>query len=279
MTMLGESRSKGSVIILEGKGAGGWRGFSQELTGILTLAVPRLHHQRRQLPVLDGFVVQPNSNANGDSRSFKEAVILSNSIPNFSHASAGAQVDSCEFCNGYVNDSLGIFLKAILGCGLDNKWAEVMDKPSEDSVTIQNNDPTDPKPVSNSLNGPSSILKPHPPDPVLKSSPIIKPVTIVKSSLPKPTLKANLIWQPRSGSQIFPRGDVIASGSRDLEHVSVHNEDSESLHLESSLMLASQIPPIAKVFQGIGSVDKTWDPSSNCISISEMAGRCIYRWT
>uniref|UniRef100_A0A2N9F7Q3 Reverse transcriptase domain-containing protein n=1 Tax=Fagus sylvatica TaxID=28930 RepID=A0A2N9F7Q3_FAGSY len=193
--MLGESRSKGSVIILEGKGAGGWRGFSQELTGILTLAVPRLHHQRRQSPVLDGFVVQPNSNANGDSRSFKEAVILSNSIPNFLHASAGAQVDSCEFCNGYVNDSLGIFLKAILGCGLDNKWAEVMDKPS---------------------------------------------------------------------------GRL---GSRDLEHVSVHNEDSESLHLESSLMLASQIPPIAKVFQGIGSVDKTWDPSSNCISISEMAGR------
>ena len=34
MIVLGDTKSKGSVIILEGRAAGGWRGFSQEINGI-----------------------------------------------------------------------------------------------------------------------------------------------------------------------------------------------------------------------------------------------------
>ena len=38
LTVLGDSRGKGNVIILDGKETRGWRGFSHELDGILFLA-------------------------------------------------------------------------------------------------------------------------------------------------------------------------------------------------------------------------------------------------
>jgi hypothetical protein len=47
VTVLGETKNKGSVIIPKGRGAGGWRGFSQEINGILTPAVSVLNHHRR----------------------------------------------------------------------------------------------------------------------------------------------------------------------------------------------------------------------------------------
>ena len=47
VTVLGEIKDKGYVIIPKGRGAGGWRGFSQEINGILTPAVSVLNHHRR----------------------------------------------------------------------------------------------------------------------------------------------------------------------------------------------------------------------------------------
>jgi hypothetical protein len=147
VTVLGETKEKGSVIILEGRGAGGWRGFSQEINGVLTPAISTLNDKRRQMPLPTGAGAQRSSNSNGDSRSFKEVVIRGNPIPKLSHDNAGSAVDSRKCSNA---DSMEIFLKVILECGPDNKWvvqwAGVMDKPSGDPVIIQNNNPVDPKP-------------------------------------------------------------------------------------------------------------------------------------
>ncbi len=45
-------------------------------------------------------------------------------------------------------------------------------------------------------------------------------------------------------------GKVVgeASGARDLDHVSIHSEEPESPHSDSSMVLISQIPPITEVF-------------------------------
>ena len=138
VTVLGDTKDKGSVIIPEGRGAGGWRGFSQEINGVLTPAVSAVHHNRRQAPVPDGSGTQRRSNSNGDERSVKEVVILGNQIPKISHANAVSAVDSRK---GSIADSMELFLKVILQFGPDNKWvvqwAGVMDKPSGDPVIIQ----------------------------------------------------------------------------------------------------------------------------------------------
>jgi hypothetical protein len=269
VTVLGETKDKGSVIILEGRGAGGWRDFSQEINGILTPAVSVLNHHRRQTPIPDGSGAQRNSNSNRDSRSFKEVMILGNSIPKLSHTNAGSQVDS-QKCSHF--DSMEIFLKVIMKCGPDNKWAVqwagVMDKPSGDPVLIQNNDPVDPK-LANI--GPSVTIKPNNSNLVAKPISFAKPNTknharqpVTKPNPPKPALK--FIWRPRSGSQSTVVGE--ASRTRDPEHISVHSKDSES-HLshpqlsDLSLMPISQLPPITEVFQGIGMVAKTWGSSSD----------------
>ena len=131
--MLGESKDKGVVIIPEGREGGGWRGFSQEVDGVLTPADFALHHQRRQTPSPAASGVHKNSNTGGESRTFKEAVIHGNEIPKFLHASNGGRVDSHDSSKA-VTDSVEIFLKVIVGQGLDNKWqvkwAGVVDKPS-----------------------------------------------------------------------------------------------------------------------------------------------------
>jgi hypothetical protein len=289
VTVLGETKDKGSVIIPEGRGAGGWRGFSQEINGVLTPAVSALNHHRRQAPLLDGSGIQRSSHSNGDERSFKEVVILGNQIPKISHANAASAVESRK-CS--IADSMEMFLKVILQCGPDNKWvvqwAGVMDKPGGDPVIIQTQDPVDPKPAKI---GPSLTTnlaaKPN------KLSLVTKPTSVVKPAFnhfqkpdpkpkpPKPTPK--FIWRPRSGSQLTGLGETsgtrapphVSGHSEAPEHVSVHTEGSESQFSESqtsddqlsdsdlSLAPVSQLPTITEVFQEIGAVAKTWGSSSD----------------
>ena len=215
--VLGETKDKGSVIIPEGKGAGGWRGFSQEINGVLTPVISTLNDKRRQMPLPTDAGAQRSSNSNGDSRSFKEVVIRGNPIPKLSHDNAGSAVDSRKCSNA---DSMEIFLKVILECGPDNKWvvqwAGVMDKPSEDPVIIQNNNLVDPKLGNIGPNTTTNMVaKPNKPNLITKpifiaNPPVIqtrKPVT--KPNPPKPAPK--LIWRPRNGSQATGLGE--ASGT------------------------------------------------------------------
>ena len=163
--MLGESKDKGVVIIPEGKEGGGWRGFSQEVDGVLTPAGSALHHQRRQTPSPVASGVHKNSNTGGESRTFKEAMIHGNEIPKFLHANNGGRVDSQDSSKA-VTDSVEIFLKVIVGHRLDNKWevkwARVVDKPS--LIEIQQGPlphPVTPRPnLNNKPNFPINTNKP-----------------------------------------------------------------------------------------------------------------------
>ena len=165
ITVLGESKDKGVVIIPEGKEGGGWRGFSQEVDGVLTPAGSALHHQRRQTPSPVASGVHKNSNTGGESRTFKEAMIHGNEIPKFLHANNGGRVDSQDSSKA-VTDSVEIFLKVIVGHRLDNKWevkwARVVDKPS--LIEIQQGPlphPVTPRPnLNNKPNFPINTNKP-----------------------------------------------------------------------------------------------------------------------
>ena len=272
--MLGESKDKGVVIIPEGREGGGWRGFSQEVDGVLTPADFALHHQRRQTPSPAASGVHKNSNTGGESRTFKEAVIHGNEIPKFLHASNGGRVDSHDSSKA-VTDSVEIFLKVIVGHGLDNKWevkwAGVVDKPSPieiqqgpqlESATI----PQIPYPVMpgpNLNNKPNFPINTNKPPIVTKpnnSAQAYKATVIDKSKGPKPAPK--YVWRPREASKKLPEFAGEASGSQSLDRVSMCSEETESLHSESSMVPASQLPPIAQVLQGIGAVAKTWGSSS-----------------
>jgi hypothetical protein len=157
VAVLGESQSKGTVIIPEGKGTRGWRGFSLEVAGFLASTVgEKIQYGGQRRPVMDhgGSMGQHNLNSGGVARTFKETVTHGIPIPNISHVSVGNKCDSLEISNAAVNDSMEIFLKVILGRGLENKWvvkwAEVLDKPMGDLITVE-----DQQPVNNICTGPN----------------------------------------------------------------------------------------------------------------------------
>ena len=138
VVVLGESKSKGTVIILEGKGTRGWKGFSLEVAGFLPPTVgEKIQYGGQRQPGMDpgGSMGQHNLNAGGVARSFKETVTHGILIPNISQVSVGNKYDSPEIGNAVDNDSMEIFLKVILGRGLENnwvvKWAGVLDSPWE----------------------------------------------------------------------------------------------------------------------------------------------------
>uniref|UniRef100_A0A2N9EI09 Reverse transcriptase domain-containing protein n=1 Tax=Fagus sylvatica TaxID=28930 RepID=A0A2N9EI09_FAGSY len=267
VTVLGDTKGKGSVIIPEGRAAGGWRGFSQEINAILTLVATVVNQLRRQTPLHNVSEPQHGSNSSGDSRSFKDAVILGNKIPDILHASNSVRIDSRD-CSEDNTDSVEIFLKVVVGYGPDNswevKWAGVVDKPS--SITIQNTAPI----VTNAVPiGPKVNTKPNFPNNTFKpEAPLIKPNlsaqacktnTFVKIKDPKPAPNPRFIWKPR---EVAGKAVGEASGARNPNHVSIHSEEPESPHSDSSMVPISQIPPIAEVFQGCGAVTKTWGSSS-----------------
>jgi hypothetical protein len=264
VTVLGETKGKGSVIIPEGREAGGWRGFSQEINGILTPAAPVANQPTRQTPLVS--VAQHASTSGGDPKTFKEAVILGNEIPRLSHVSAGLQVESRK-CS--QSDSLEICLKVIIKCGQDNKWkvhwAGVMDDPNGELV--QNTDHIDPQPVKS---GPTIMpnlfnvnTKPVTLGDQKVQAQARKPINMVHVHAHKPVTKPRFVWRPRGGSQTVQAVDGEASGTRECDHVSVHSEDSESEYSVSSLVPISKIPPITEVFQGSGAVAKTWGSSTD----------------
>uniref|UniRef100_A0A2N9H333 Reverse transcriptase domain-containing protein n=1 Tax=Fagus sylvatica TaxID=28930 RepID=A0A2N9H333_FAGSY len=264
VTVLGEKTGKGSVIIPEGREAGGWRGFSQEINGILTPAATVVNQTRRQTQIFHGAGAHQDSNSAGNSKSFKDAVILGNSIPHIVNASAGLQVDPRD-CS--QKDSLEIFLKVILKSGSDHKWvvhwAGVMDSPSGDPVTIQTNDLTDTQSVKI---GPRDPNKPN--TPILAAKPVtimdpnmnVQPDTMAQAR--KNVTKPKLVLRPRCGSQTVLEDKGETSRTRDIDHVSVHSEDSTSQYSDSSMVPFSKINPITEVFQGTSAVAKTWGSSS-----------------
>jgi hypothetical protein len=271
VTVLGETKDRGFVIIPEGRDAGGWRGFSKEINGVLTPAVPTLKHQREQSPPPAVSGAQRSSNSNGDSRLFKEVVIFGDAIPKFSHVNAGLPEESRNCSN---SDYVEILLKVIVNCGPDNKWAVkwagVLDNPSDPVLSHNSVE-------SKSANiGPSEIIKSDGDDRpttlnlAAKPSSNIEPkVNHAHKPVTKPKFTKNapkFIWRPRSGFQQQCAGET--SGIRDADHVSVHSEESESQLSDSQLSGSqfsdselsiepiSQFPTTTEGFQGTDAVSR-----------------------
>ena len=246
-----------------------------------------MNQSRRQTPILNVTVPQHASNSGGESRSFKEAVIHGNEIPRISQASAGSQAESRNYSQ---SDSLEICLKVIIKCGQDNKWevqwAGVMDKPSVDPVSIQATESLDPQPIKS---GPSVIIKPNlatlVTKPVTHGDPKIqtqahKPGMMVQArkSVTRP-ITLRYVWRPRCGSQTVLGGAGEASGTQELDHVSVHSEDSESQYSVSSVVPISQLHLSPRSFKGLVGWPRHGVLRMTGSSTSGMAGGFACRWS
>jgi hypothetical protein len=281
ITVLGESRGKGIVFIPEGRDGKGWRGVSNVIHDLLTPMVPEKQVSNPRQPPTVMEQRSQISNTHGESRTFKEAVIrgdtIPNIIPNISHVIEGNTSVMRDSGKAVVNDSVELFLKVILGVGPGEKWvvkwAGVMDQPSGAMVSIEDQVGRKTNVTGPFEGGPSVQADVRTgPNVAVSSEASQKPNTIKPS---KPIINKSdpvhkLVWRPRtSGSQKSPK--VVESGSRvnndfpGADHVSVHECDSESLcSSRSSLVPASplEVQPIAEVLKGVGEVDRTWGSSS-----------------
>ena len=190
ITVLGETRGKGIVIIPEGRDGKGWRDVSNVIHGLLNPLVPENHDSKHRRPPTP--TAQNNSNIHGESRTFKEAVIRGD-IPKISHVIEGNIPEMRDSGKAVVNGSVELYLKVVLGVGPEEKWAVkwagVMDQPNGASVSIE--DPVGRRGDTNILfdGGPSRTG----PSNVVSSDAGRK---ISKPNQPKPIQK--LVWRPRS---------------------------------------------------------------------------------
>jgi hypothetical protein len=262
ITVLGESKSKGSVIIPEGRDACGWHGLSKEINGIMAAKSAGNRDANHRWPEERQRTVQDNHGSNlvKDAHSFKEAVIQGDGNPNISLSIAGNQGDLSQIGNGSVKDILELSLKVILGIGpgggWEVKWAGVL--PCEDKGLAPPQAHNIKQPEISLKNGPHLNQVPNTARPIT-SKPNAQPTA------PKP----KMVWKPRvSGFRSMQKSDEAASGSTtanlDLDRVSIHTCDSDSqLSSESGLLPTPPTTdqPIAEAIQDIGEVDRLWGSS------------------
>ena len=167
VTVLGDSKGRGCVIILEGRDAGGWRGVSHEINGLLLPKVNEKQSSNHRWPIAGAFTVQGLhvSNSRKESRIFKDAVIQGDDIPKISHIDSGININMHQFSNCLVNGSVDISLKIILGFGHNNKWevkwAGLLDKPNGQLVPPQTQSTVEAQPdnqPNNQKNQPNNKL-------------------------------------------------------------------------------------------------------------------------
>uniref|UniRef100_A0A2N9FPT0 Reverse transcriptase domain-containing protein n=1 Tax=Fagus sylvatica TaxID=28930 RepID=A0A2N9FPT0_FAGSY len=164
VTVLGDSKGRGGVIILEGRESWGWRGISMEVDGLLRSKAfehQSANHHRRQ--------TAGNSTATGNLRkelyTFKEAVTQGNDIPNISPNPGGDKITE----EVMAKNEVFLNLKVKLIWGTDGKWqaawAGLTDSgPSGISGPLLQNPIHDPKsgPTQDINPGPKHSLKPGP---------------------------------------------------------------------------------------------------------------------
>jgi hypothetical protein len=121
ITMLGDSKGRGCVIVPEGRDACGWRGMSHEINGVMDATTTEKVFPRpdsKHCTTLGNHV----SNFRKDLRTFKDAIIHGGDTPNISLEILGNQCDLRTLGNGLGNDPVEIFLKVILANGPNGKW-------------------------------------------------------------------------------------------------------------------------------------------------------------
>uniref|UniRef100_A0A2N9HJW1 Reverse transcriptase domain-containing protein n=1 Tax=Fagus sylvatica TaxID=28930 RepID=A0A2N9HJW1_FAGSY len=117
ITVLGDSKGRGGVIIPEGKDSWGWRGVSMELQGLLNPTDAEIHgdNHRRQ-PASKPTVV---GNIRKESLTFKAAVIQGRDIPKIVPINSGKEKIS-EGIN--MKKEVLLNLQVKLTCGVDGNW-------------------------------------------------------------------------------------------------------------------------------------------------------------
>ena len=117
ITVLGDSKGRGGVIIPEGKDSWGWRGVSMELQGLLNPTDAEIHG--------DNYRRQPSSkptvvgNIRKESLTFKAAVIQGRDIPEIVPINSGKEKIS-EGIN--MKKEVLLNLQVKLTCGVDGNW-------------------------------------------------------------------------------------------------------------------------------------------------------------
>uniref|UniRef100_A0A2N9G673 Uncharacterized protein n=1 Tax=Fagus sylvatica TaxID=28930 RepID=A0A2N9G673_FAGSY len=227
ITALGDTKSKGYVIIPEGRDACGWNGVSQEISGIMAEQVHGKREVIQRRPETWHLTAQGNqvSNLVRESCIFKDAVTQGN-LRNISIGIAGNQGELSQLCNGSNKDLLEISLKVLLGFGPQGewevKWAGVVQGEAKGLSRQQ-------------FHGYKQ------PEPKLDKRPRVNGSSRLQNSADAGT------------------GQITAN--QDHNRVSVHSCDSESeLSLIASLLLA---PPttgkdIAEAIEEVGEVDWSW---------------------
>jgi hypothetical protein len=139
VTVLGDAKGRGCVIIPEGRNVWGWRGVSHEIDHFLR---PKTREQQGVNPRRpEGGNSTAEDHIRKEYHSFKEAVILGSNIPKVSHINTGVNIDLNQVGNSLVNGATEISLKIILGILHKNnwevKWAGVVNGSSREPSSLQ----------------------------------------------------------------------------------------------------------------------------------------------
>ena len=118
VTVLGDSKGKGGVIIPEGRESWGWRGISLEVDGLLrskAIEQQSVNHHRRPLAGKAMAV----GNLRKESCTFKAAVTQGNDTPKILQNDTGSDKVPEEVM---AKNEVLLNLKVKLICGTDGKW-------------------------------------------------------------------------------------------------------------------------------------------------------------
>ncbi len=117
ITVLGDSKGRGSVIILAGKEAWGWRGLSAELDGLLNPKAVANHGEIHRRPPAGKAPAQ--GNFRNDSCSFKAAVTQGKNLPKILPINSGGDNFSGET---HAENEVILNLKVKLTRDQDGSW-------------------------------------------------------------------------------------------------------------------------------------------------------------
>ena len=123
ITALGDSKSKGYVIIPEGRDACGWHGLSQEINNIMAAQNHGNREVNQHRPQSRHLTVQGKQDPNmvKESRTFKKDVTQGD-MPNILIEIAGNQGALSQLCNDSAKEILELSLNILLSCKPSGEW-------------------------------------------------------------------------------------------------------------------------------------------------------------
>ena len=276
ITVLGDSKGRGGVIIPEGKDSWGWRGVSMELQGLLNPAVAELQSDTHWRPFA-GKSTAPGKIRN-ESLTFKTTVIQGSNIPKILPINSGGEKISEEI-NGQHEVVLNLQVK--LTCGVDGNWHATWAGLANNSNSAPCGPQLGPKSIPTPKPTPKQTpnIHKHGPLPVLQNK-IWKPIGI-KPNIPPPasgsgsTQHEALTREPEipisNRFSVFQVGESSGSGAlpndvsspSPMGHIEAESSPAacgSGLPAEGSIV-SHELAPISKPTK----VDRTWGFSSNWV--------------